>query len=386
MKIVKIECIPITVPYKKPLEWPFPRTHKEQVIVKIYTDDGVVGLGETGEIAPSYLGEGSQEAIMGVIRDVFSRALLGEDPFNVEGIMAKIDRMARGNNQAKAAIDFALFDIIGKALNVPLYQFLGGLSLEKIPLGYVILEKTPEECAEKAVEVMEIGFKSVKIKVGWRKPEDEVEVVKAVRDSLGNDARIMVDANCAWNFHTALSILKKMERYDLVFAEQPVPYWDVDGLKALRMKQSIPILADESTFDTWDLLRVIKAEAADAVFIKVIRVGGILKARKWVSIAEAADLPVMCGCMLGGGIEAAAQAHFIAAVEWMGRLEHGSLGPLTTHNVMETAGIKGDIVKKLPKYEKGHAYPLKSPGLGVELNEEVVNRFITPGKKLTTIE
>lgn len=386
MEIIRIECIPVTVPYKKPLEWPFPRKSKEQVFVKIYTDEGIVGVGESGEIAPGYLGE-SQDSIMAAIRDNFSSILLGEDPFNLEMIMAKISSV-RGNNQAKAAIDFALHDIIGKTLKRPLYQILGGLCLEKIPLGYVMVERTPEECAKKAVEVTEVGFKSVKIKVGWRKPDEEVEVVKAVRDALGSNARIMIDANCAWDYTTALSILKKMERYDLAFAEQPVPAWDVKGLKALRMKQGIPILADEATFDTWDLLRVIEAEAADAVFIKVARVGGLLKARKWVSIAEAANLPVMCGCMLGSGLEAAVQAHFLAAVEWMGRLEHGNLGPLTTHDVLETANIniKDDLVKEPPKYEKGYHYPPKRPGIGVELNEETISKLLTPGKKPIIIE
>jgi L-alanine-DL-glutamate epimerase-like enolase superfamily enzyme len=386
LKITKIECIPITVPYKKPTEWPVLRTSKFEVIVKVYTDEGVIGVGETGEIAPGYLGDGCQDSIIGTIHDYFGPMLLGEDPFNVELLMAKIDRVARGNNQAKAVIDFALHDIVGKALNVPLYRLIGGLSLEKIPLSYVLAKKSPDENAKDAVKYIEAGFKSVKLKVGWRKPQEDIAVVKAVRDALGNDARIMIDANCAWDFHTALCILKKLERYDLVFAEQPIPYWDVDGLKALRFKQGIPIAADEATFDIWDLLRVIKAEAADVVFIKVVRVGGILKAQKWASIAKAADLPAMCGCMVGGGIEAAAQAHFLASNEWMGKLEHENLGPLITHQVIETAGVKDDIVKNPPKYEKGYLYPPSGPGLGVELNEEIVNSLLTPGKKPIIVE
>lgn len=386
VEITKVECIPITVPFKKPSEWPVLRVNKSEVIVKIYTDEGIVGVGETGEIAPGYLGDGSQDSIIGTIHDYFGPMLLGKDPLNVEALMARIDRMARGNNQAKAVIDFALYDIIGKALKAPIYRVIGGLSLEKIPLSYVLTKRSPEENAEEAVKYIEAGFKSVKLKVGWRKPEEDIAVVKAVRDALGNDARIMIDANGAWDFHTALSILKKMERYDLVFAEQPVPYWDIEGLRALRFKQGIPIAADEAAFDIWDLLRVIKADAADVVFIKVVRVGGILKAQKWAAIAKAADLPVMCGCMVGGGIEAAAQAHFLASNEWMGKLEHENLGPLITHQVMETANVKDDIVKNPPRYEKGYLYPPTDPGLGVELNEEVINRLLTPGKKPVIIE
>ena len=129
-------------------------------------------------------------------------------------------------------------------------------------------------------------------------------------------------------------------------------------------------------------IQIINKKAADILFIKLAKVGGILNVKKWVSIAEAADLPVMCGCMGGSGFEAAHQGHFLAASKWMGRLEQENLGPMLLHNTYNTAmpTITDDLSINMPGYEGGCFYPPDGPGLGVDLNEEVLNKIITPGK------
>jgi L-alanine-DL-glutamate epimerase-like enolase superfamily enzyme len=388
VKITKIECIPVILPYKKPnLMGGRVIPASEPVFVKIHTDEGITGIAEAGHASLGYIGEG-QDSVMGVINNLFGpQILLGADPFNIEKLVNKCYRMTKHNNQAVAVIDYALHDIVGKKLGVPVYQLLGGLSNPKIPLGIVITFGKPEEVAEKASKAIKAGFHSIKLKVSHATVEDDLANLQAIREAVGYNVGLGIDANGGWDYFQALTALKKMEKFDIRMSEQPVPWWDIDGLARLRQKVGIPICADESATELNHVLQIVQKNAADALFIKIAKVGGLLMAQKWVSIAKAANLPVMCGCLISSGFEAAAQTHFLAATEWMGQLEHENIGPLHLHDVLDTVSkpITDDLAKKLPRYEKGFLYPPDGPGLGLELNEELLKKLITPGKVPTAI-
>jgi L-alanine-DL-glutamate epimerase-like enolase superfamily enzyme len=135
------------------------------------------------------------------------------------------------------------------------------------------------------------------------------------------------------------------------------------------------------------LLRLIERDAVDALLIKLMKVGGIVKAQKWVAIAQAAGLPVMCGCMVGTGLETAFQAHFLAASEWMGHLEQENLGVLIIHDQFETVKrpITDDLVTNVVRVENGYMYAPGGPGLGVQLNEDLVAKFATKGRSRVVI-
>lgn len=313
--------------------------------------------------------------------------LLGENPFKIEKIVARMDRAVKVNNQSKAVIDYCLHDIKGKAWGVPVYDLLGGLSNEKIPLCFVMSSDTPDIVAADGKKLVAAGFHSLKLKVGLRSAEDDIALVEALREAVGNKVRIMIDVNGGWHYNQALNTLKKLEKYDLFLCEQPVPRWDYEGMAQLRRKVNIPILADEAAVDLNDLLKLIRMEAIDGFFLKVPKAGGILKSQKWVSIAQGADLMVMCGCMINSGIGAAVEAHFLAATEWMGRSEQESIGPLNLYNRPDTVSPPDiiDLAVKIPRYEGGYLYPPEGPGLGVELNEKIVSSLVTPGKKPTVI-
>jgi L-Ala-D/L-Glu epimerase len=156
----------------------------------------------------------------------------------------------------------------------------------------------------------------------------------------------------------------------------------------LRQKVGTPICADESAQELSNLIDIIEKKAADMLFIKLAKVGGICKALKWVAIAQAADMPVMCGCMGGSGFEAAHQGHFLAASAWMGRFEQENLGPMLIHNTFNTWNpkITDDLSLNVPHYEGGYLYPPDGPGLGVDLNEPVFKKLQTPGKQPVVIE
>jgi len=388
MKITKIECIPVSIPFAKPMKMGGgTAAGADAVVLKIHTDEGITGICETGDTSPWYMGE-SQDSIMYNINNVFGpQILLGEDPFNIDQIVAKMDRAAKVNNQAKAVVDYALHDIMGKALGVPVYKLLGGLSNEKIPLAFVMSSGTAEEVGDEGRSLVKAGFKALKLKVGAKSIEEDLEMVGALREAVGNSIKIVTDTNGSWNYFQALQFLRKAVRYDLFLAEQPIPYWDIDGLARLRRKVDVPIFADEAAAELNDLFKLIQRDAVDGFFLKVPKAGGILKSQKWITIAKAAGFMVMCGCMINTGLGAAVEAHLLAATEWMGKIEQEAIGPLNLYNIPDTVStpLKDDLATKVPRYENGFLYAPDRPGLGVELNEAAVTKFATPGKKPTVI-
>jgi L-alanine-DL-glutamate epimerase-like enolase superfamily enzyme len=388
MKITKIECIPVSMPFAKPIVMSGGSAKcADAVVLKIHTDEGITGVAETGDTSLWYMGE-SQDSIMSNIANIFApQILLGEDPFNIEKIVARMDKAARANNQSKAVVDYALHDLMGRALGVPLYKLLGGLSNPKIALAFVMSSGTAAEVGAEGKKLVKAGFKGLKLKVGARTPDEDIELVGALRQAVGNKIKIMIDANGGWVYHQALYVLQRVAKYDVYVAEQPVPWWDIDGLARLRRKVDVPIFPDESAKELNDLIKIIEKEAADGLFLKVPKAGGILKAQKWVAIAQAANLPVMCGCMIDSGLGAACTAQFLAATEWIGKIEQEAIGPLNLYNISDTVStpLKNDLAMKVPRYENGFLYPPEGPGIGVELNEAAVKKLATPGKKPITI-
>jgi L-alanine-DL-glutamate epimerase-like enolase superfamily enzyme len=384
MKITKIECIPVSIPFSKPMKMGLGTASvSDAVVVKMHTDEGITGICETGDTSLWYMGE-SQDSIMYNITRVFGpQILLGEDPFNIELIVARMDKAAKTNNQSKAVIDYTLHDIMGKALGVPVYKLLGGLSNPKIPLAFVMSSGTPEEVAAEGRGLIKEGFRALKLKVGSKPIESDIEIMAALREAVGKDVKIMTDTNGGWHYFDALRFLKGVAKYDLFLCEQPIPWWDIDGLARLRRKVDVPIMADESAAELNDLTKLIQRDAVDGFFLKVPKAGGIHKSRKYVAIAQSVGLIVMCGCMIDTSLGAAANAHFLAATEWMGRMEQEAIGPLNMFNVFNTvkAPLENDLTLKPVRYEGGFLYPPDGPGLGVELNEEAVKKCAAPGKQ-----
>ena len=384
MKITRVECIPTTVKYKRPFVLAGGAVPASTgVLLKVHTDEGVTGIGDSGCASEWYSGE-TQESLMALITNLYApRILLGEDPFNVEKIVGQMEKAVKNNNQSKAVVDYALHDIMGKKLDVPLYKLLGGKSVDKIALGHIVATGTPAETTAEAQKIVKAGFGVLKAKVGYHAEEEDIENIRIIKKAIGSNTKLMIDANGSWNYFQALRILKQMEKYDITLAEQPLPWWDVDGLARLRRKVNIPIFPDESATELKHLLEIIDKEAADGLFIKVAKAGGILRARKWVAIAKAAGLSVSCGCMTGSGFEAATQAHFLISDEWTSRFVQENTGPLTIYNILDTVNvdIKNDLAKTLPRYENGFMWVPEGPGLGMELNEDAVTQCITPGKE-----
>jgi len=389
MKISKIEVIPLTMPHYKPVKTSRGVWGTEFAYVRITTDNGIVGIGDAGHPKPTHYAE-TVEGMTGLIHNHIAPQLLGEDPMNIEKIIQKMDDIVCWNWIAKTGIDNALYDIVGKALNVPAYNLLGGLVYEKIPLGWLVVIDDRDKMAKEAKEAVDAGFHNVKIKVGLGKPTEDIENVRAIREAVGPKVPIQVDANQAWTPADAISTIKKLEKFDLLGVESPVPDWDIIGLAKVHHSVDVPIIADEAARSIEGAINVIRHDAADMFVLHISKAGGLFKCKQYLSIAEAAGMPVILGLMAGAGLENCANAHLGASTEWCGKANHHCFGPLQMFGGYDTKHIEEgnkDVIWGQPaKIEGGFLYVPKKPGLGAELNENQVKKFLTKGKEILVCE
>lgn len=338
------------------------------VLVKVVSDDGVEGIGEAAPLT-AYSDE-SYGTIEHVIREFLGPALLGKDPMDQEFIEHHLDMAIPRHTFAKAAVDMALYDLVGKALSLPAYKLLGGLYRRDVPQAWSIGIAETEEMVKEAVHFVEMGFHAIKIKIG-SDPEEDLKHLAAVREAIGPQVKLRVDANQGYRAGEALPILKKMEKYDLEYIEQPLPRWDIDGMAVLAAALDTPLLADESAFTPEDVINLVRHRAADIINIKVAK-SGLSKGKRMAAIAEAAGMACVVGSMIELGPGTAAGLHFAAATR---NATHPSelVGPLL---------FKDDILeRKIFSAEPRGGYWQVSdePGLGIELQEDI-DRLFTPPK------
>jgi L-alanine-DL-glutamate epimerase-like enolase superfamily enzyme len=284
-----------------------PITSCESVFVRIKTDEGVTGYGEgcpftyvTGETCVSV-----SDAV-----GLFAKALTGLDPFSIGHIHSLMDRISARNGTAKAAIDMALYDIMGKAAGLPLYKLLGGHS-GAVETDMTISIDTPKAMGEKAGVFFKEGYRTLKVKAGGNRQND-LEAIRLIREAAPG-AVINVDANQGWRAHEAVDMCRAYAEFGVLSVEQPLPHWDLDGMAYVRSRSPIPIMADESCFTPQDAGRIAKAGAADIINIKLVKCGGLYRAMEIDAVARAAGISCMVGCMSESRLSIAAGAALVAA-------------------------------------------------------------------------
>jgi L-alanine-DL-glutamate epimerase-like enolase superfamily enzyme len=306
---------------------------KKNVIVNI--DEGI------GEAAPSEYYNENADTVSESLEKV--KEELGADPFQIEPILSNLNEKITGNFSAKAGIDIALHDLIGKRLGVPIYNILG---LDgKVPLvtSYTIGIDTIEKIKEKTEEAND--FLAYKVKVGV---ENDIEMVKAVRETT--DAKIRVDANAGWTANEAIEKISRLKEYDIEFVEQPIDPEDKEGLKKIKQNVDVPIIIDEQLMTSKDILKFVGL--CDGINIKLAKCGGIREALRMIHVARAHDLFVMIGCMIESSVGITAAAHIGSLVDFLDL--DGNL--LVSNDPYEGVRLK-----------KGRLYLSDSPGLGVML-------------------
>jgi L-alanine-DL-glutamate epimerase-like enolase superfamily enzyme len=309
MKITEITAEKINLELVKPFTIALGTiTESDNILVSVETDEGITGYGE-GAAVPFVTGE-TPEIILAAVF-ALREGLIGLDPRSIGHIHRVMDETLVGNGAAKAAIDIALYDVIGKHAETPLYKLLGG-HRSSVETDMTVGIDRPEIMAQTAAELVAQGFRQIKIKAGIR-PEDDVEAVRLIRKAVGPDIRLKVDANQGWSAGDAMMTIASLAACGVDAVEQPVPAWDVEGLAAVRAKAPIKIMADESCFTPQDALRLVARGAVDMINIKLMKCGGLYPAMQINAIATAAGIPCMVGCMLESRLAIAAGAAFIAS-------------------------------------------------------------------------
>jgi len=310
MGIKQVEVYRVTLRNKEPFRISAGTTSGTiNIVVKINTDYGVNGWGES---SPSKRVTGETADTVLKVLERISPRLIGMCPLRIEQITDVMDSVVEKNPAAKASIDMALYDISGKTAHKPLFMLLGGYRTEVLT-DLTLSIKSPREMAKDAASAVEKGFKALKIKLGVN-PSEDIERVREIREAVSCYVKLRVDANQGWTTEQAIDVLNKIEKFDIQFAEQPVPSQNLKDLQKVRKNSPVPLMADESVHSPEDALSLIKNEATDLINIKLMKSGGILKARKIAEVAESAGIECMIGCMSESTLGIAAGAHLAAAV------------------------------------------------------------------------
>jgi muconate cycloisomerase len=335
--------------------------HVKRVILQLRTADGIEGLGEASAWEPfGGTAEGTAAAI-----DLYLRPVVeGADPSRISAVMAACDAALSGHPEAKAAIEMALFDILGKRLGVPVHVLLGGMVRATIPLSFSIADPDFSADLDRARAMMETGHRIFKMKTGFLSPAEDFLRFERLREAVP-EAEIRVDYNQGLSVIEAPAVLREIATLKPGFIEQPIPRGHERVLAELSASLDVPVLADESIYDAADMLCCAAERWADAASIKLMKTGGILNARRMSAIAEAAGIACYGGTLWEGGIALAAAAQLIAATENI------SLG---CEFYMPRYAMLADIVQQGLAIEDGAVIVPTAPGLGMALDANEFKR------------
>jgi len=368
MKITRIETIPVCVPLKKGLT--AKTAHGEHVaspyvIVKVYTDAGIIGLGEA-TISGLWSGE-TQAGTIAAIADYIAPQLVGTDPRDITAARRTMDFVIKLNPFTKAAVEMALWDIAGKAAGLPVYQLLGGKVRDRVRIKLVVWARDVPGSRAMAERHLELGVSCVKVKTGLD-PEMDIARVRAVREAAGPNVPLTIDSNCGWTIQQAKYCLRQLADANLLLAEQPIPAGDPAGLAEVRRDVPQPIMADESVFSLQDAWLLTVHRAADILSIYPGKHGGIAATAEIVAVAKAAGLRCTIGSNLELGIGTAAMLHVAAAFPEVDTdaFPADTIGPFYHDADLITQPL--DLGPPYAKVPDG-------PGLGVELDEQQLRKW-----------
>ncbi len=293
MKIVRIEAFPVDLRYKPGEEFVVSYgviDSMQNAIVRVTTDDGLVGY---GELMPLPLND--RTACIEELKNV-GAAIIGQDPFSLREIYARIDDTISEERNSrellmKGSLDFALHDLMGKAAGLPVYKLLGGSYDDGVPMHFSISIRSPEEMGEDTAARVAEGFRTIEVKLGRFQGElnldTEIARIAAIREAAGPDVVIVADPNQGWTPQEAIAVLSRLEDFD-IYVEQPVK--GLDDLARVHAAIKIPLIADESAATSSVVAEIIRRDAADLINLKILRTGGIYEACKMLDMCEAAGM------------------------------------------------------------------------------------------------
>lgn len=336
------------------------------LIVRLHTDQGVSGIGET----QAWRRQGSAETLPNLVRTIqehFSPRLIGRSPFDIASILHDLNACISGSLYPQAAVGDALYDLLGKLQGLPVFDLLGGKCRDAVRVGLALgITSPPEAMIDRAEKAYQEGYRHIRIKIGID-PDVDVANLRRVREHFGAKVTLRADANGGMTFPDALRLLKKLEAFDLDIVEQPVPGWDLEGMAALSRAVAFPLSADESLTTDHSLIEISRRQAAKVVQTKTGKNGGIYYTRKLWDIADAAGIAIFPGNHPSTSVATAAVAHLCAAwpsLPLVGDFQTGLCDMLAT-----------DIAREPVRVVDGHVQIPTGPGLGIELDEDKLKRY-----------
>lgn len=363
MKITKMEAIPFYISFKPEFYFPFSMRTTEYfdgIVVRIHTDDGLVGLSE----APSrpYIYGETPRSMVTAVEEKLAPSLIGMNPFDLEKIHHHLEQLKQ-NLTAKAAIDIALHDIMGKATGLPVYRMLGGWNEGKVSVSWMMGIKEPGEMAQEAVDFYQKGFKAFKIKAGLD-PQQDVVNFRAVREAVGKEAILYIDANQGYSPFDAIRAIKGMEPYGIAWVEEPVPISAGERRRKVAQEISVPILGDESCFTPSMVAKEIESGVIGLVLIKVARTG-YYQSRKIIHLCEQAGIPCLIGSQGDTGVGTIAALHLAKAFK---NIKY----PIENSYFLR---LQGELLKEPLVIKDGLMEIPEKPGLGIEIDERKLEQY-----------
>jgi muconate cycloisomerase len=341
-------------------------TAQSYVIVELRLANGAEGVGEAATLGGPRWSEESVESIKATIDAYLAPALIGAPADRFEAARIRMDAAAKRNNAAKAAIESALFDAVGKTLGVPAVQLLGGAVRESMPVLWTLASGDPAQEIEEAEQKLAGRLHDTfKVKIGAQSADADLARLRRIAGALVGRASLIVDANQAWDETTALRCLPVLAELGVRLVEQPLPAWNLAGMARLRARSTVPLMADECVFTAHDMLDVARAAAADIVSLKLVKHGGLIATRSVAAVAEATGIGLYGGCLLESSIGAAAHLQVFAGLrELAWGCEH--FGPQI---------LVDDLVDEPLRFADFRIHLPAGPGLGVTLDQDKLRRY-----------
>jgi len=361
LKIHSFETFYLRIPLKKKYSLSRvigSKSETDIVIVKIHTDTDIVGYGEADPHVP--FTEESAESVCSAIARYLAPVLIGRDPLDIDDINSSMDKAMKLNLMAKGSIDMACHDIVGKYFEKPIHRIFEGMDRHKIPLIWAVGNSLPAETVEDVDKAYQHGFGTIMIKTGLFDTAIDLERLEMIR-KLFPDLKLIVDVNQGWDVDTAIMMGRKLEKLDIQFIEQPVPYWDIKGLSRIRNNISIPLSVDESLLTVHDAKMIISEKADDIFSVKVSKNGGLTKTKELVSLAGENGLKCWMNSMLEEGVTQAASLNLGLVTPNLLDIGHAYFSPL---RLVEDITTYSDLIKETCVYSP------QNPGLGIEVKEE----------------
>jgi glucarate dehydratase len=359
MKIVKVHRVLVRVPFRETIAWGSgTRIGTTRLLARIETDTGLVGWGETLSLIA---------AVPAVFDDIVARVALGYDPADVERLHRHVlgagyYHHKRAAVMAIAALEMAMWDVVGKAAGLPLHALWGGRWRRDVEAAAYLFTSDPAALTEKLRPFLDEGYETFKVKIGFDARSD-IALAEAARSAIG-DRALRLDVNGAWTPGTAKRQLERLRPLDPAYVEQPLELDDLAGHAALRAGQPVPIALDESAYTLSDVGNIVRAGAADVVLLDPHQAGGLWQAVKAAGVCEAVGIPVGLHSGAELGPSQAAYVHLAASIPNM-----------TLAIDTERAYLGGDIAPDAPVLAGGRYTVPEAPGLGVTVDEAAVERY-----------